>query len=146
MLVSLGGVEDAEVLDLFAGAGSFGLECLSRGALQVTFVERHPVALKALRTNIETLGFGDRATVIAGPVAGALSARAHLPAVDLTFCDPPYADDPWKSLFPALRTDLLVAHAERAVVTPEGWDEVKRRQYGRPHILIARPRVAFTGV
>ncbi len=53
----LGGrVVGAEVLDLFAGSGSFGLEALSRGALQATFVDVSEEALSALRDNISQLG------------------------------------------------------------------------------------------
>ncbi|MBI5378913.1 MAG: 16S rRNA (guanine(966)-N(2))-methyltransferase RsmD [Nitrospirae bacterium] len=51
------------VLDLCAGTGSVGLEALSRGALEVTFVDRHPAALRLIRTNLESLGYRDRAQV-----------------------------------------------------------------------------------
>src|SRR5208282_4770950 len=46
----------AAFLDLYAGSGAVGLEALSRGAAQVTFVERSPGALKVLRRNLERLG------------------------------------------------------------------------------------------
>ena len=48
-------VEDASVLDLYAGSGSFGLEALSRGAASATFVENGNRALEALRANIQTV-------------------------------------------------------------------------------------------
>src|SRR5712691_9890461 len=54
----------ARVLDLFAGAGTLGIEALSRGAARATFVERDPGALVALRANLETTGLAARATVV----------------------------------------------------------------------------------
>lgn len=78
---------DAIVLDLYAGTGSMGLEALSRGAAEVTFVERDRAALDVLRKNIETVGLGGR--VIAGDV-GTYLDRASGP-VDVAFVDPPYA-------------------------------------------------------
>src|SRR6185436_9250282 len=59
---------DAHVLDLFAGAGGVGLEALSRGAAHVTFVEKDPRAVAALRENVATLGVGEAARVLRGDV------------------------------------------------------------------------------
>lgn len=81
-----GAVDGADVLDLFAGSGSIGLEALSRGAERAVFVERSRPALEVLRSNIERVGLGgevhraDVATYLAG---------AEEP-FDLVFVDPPY--------------------------------------------------------
>ncbi len=82
---------EARVLDLFAGAGTLGVEALSRGAASATFVERSTEALKALRKNIATTGFDDRAEVIAANVLAFLEQRVAGP-YDVVFCDPPFAD------------------------------------------------------
>ena len=50
-------MEKSKILDLFAGVGSFGLECLSRGALSVTFFENYSEVLKILKKNIINLNF-----------------------------------------------------------------------------------------
>ncbi len=134
MVESLGGVEDATVVDLFAGSGSFGIECLSRGADRVVFVERDRGALATLNGNLSTLGFEDRATVVAGSVAAAIPG---LPAADVAFCDPPYADDPWFELLDSLRAELLVGHAERPIELTDRWTELRRRRYGKAQIVIA---------
>jgi 16S rRNA (guanine966-N2)-methyltransferase len=84
-------LEDARVLDLFAGAGTLGIEALSRGAAGATFVERSAEALKTLRKNIATTQFGDRAEIVAGNVLGFLEQSGAGP-YDLVFCDPPFAD------------------------------------------------------
>ena len=59
-------LQDARVLDLFAGSGALGLEALSRGAAAATFVELSPPSLEALRANIETLGVAGRARIHRG--------------------------------------------------------------------------------
>lgn len=82
-------IPDARVLDLFAGSGALGLECLSRGAQAAVFVERSREALKVLRRNVEELGAGDRARVVVADVVtwvGSLEPRAF----DLALADPPY--------------------------------------------------------
>src|SRR5258706_7600811 len=57
---------DAIVYDCFAGTGSMGLECLSRGASRASFFEADRSALERLRRNIETLKLNQRAQIIAG--------------------------------------------------------------------------------
>jgi len=82
-------LDGAEVLDLFAGSGSLGIEALSRGAAHATFVETSPKAIAALRKNLEVTGFTDRATVVR---QDALAYLAGPVRADVAFCDPPFAD------------------------------------------------------
>lgn len=134
MLRALEVLDGAVVVDLFAGSGSFGIECLSRGAARVTFVEQARPAAATIEANLDRLGFRDRAEVVVGPVERMLD---RLPEADLAFCDPPYALDPWPALLPRIRAGVLVGHAETPVeLTPE-WTELRRRRYGRSHIVIA---------
>lgn len=78
---------DAEVLDLYAGSGSLGLEALSRGAGAATFVETDGKALGALRANMATVGLGgDVVGVDVDRFIAGSSGR-----YDLVFVDPPYA-------------------------------------------------------
>ncbi len=102
----------ARVLDLFAGAGTLGIEALSRGASAATFVERSAEALRALRRNLETTGLAPRATVTAANVLAFLDSRPGGP-YDIAFCDPPYA---------ALATaEATLGHpALRAALAPRG--------------------------
>ncbi len=134
MVASLGGVDDAVVFDLFAGSGSFGLESLSRGAARVVFVEADRHAVRALQRNLDQLGFADRAKVLVMPVERAIATLGH---ADVAFCDPPYKLDVWEGLFAGVDADLLVGHAERDIVVPDGWVEERRRKYGRARIVIA---------
>ncbi len=134
MLGSLGGVADASIVDLYAGSGSFGLECLSRGAAWVTFVERRPAAVATIRSNLDLLGYADRARIEQATVETVLSG---LEKADVAFCDPPYADDPWPELLANLEAELLVGHAEADIELNDRWTELRRRRYGRSHIVIA---------
>ena len=87
-------IEDARVIDLFAGSGSLGLEALSRGAGFCLFVETDNGARGAIRSNIETLGlFGQ--TRIHRRSATALGQLPPNPGTpfDLAFLDPPYEKD-----------------------------------------------------
>ena len=80
---------DSLVLDLFAGAGTLGIEALSRGAAHATFVEQAPRAIAALRKNLEVAGLAGRATVVR---ANALTYLDRPVRADIAFCDPPFAD------------------------------------------------------
>lgn len=86
--------EAEDVLDLFAGTGSLGLEALSRGASRVTFVEKAPASLAVLRENVAALSLeGPRVRILPGAaleVAGRLAASGE--RFDLVFLDPPYPE------------------------------------------------------
>jgi 16S rRNA (guanine966-N2)-methyltransferase len=87
-------VGGAHLLDLFAGAGGVGLEALSRGAAQATFVERDARAAAAVHRNIAALGLEARARVLREDARRAVvrltreGRRFHL-----VFLDPPYESD-----------------------------------------------------
>lgn len=78
------------VVDLYAGTGALGLECLSRGARHVTFVEHDRRALLILRKNIDAFAVGSRATVLPMDVEKA-ATRAISESYGLLLADPPYA-------------------------------------------------------
>jgi 16S rRNA (guanine966-N2)-methyltransferase len=87
------GIEDAYVIDLFAGSGALGIEALSRGASAVTFVDREPRGLAILRQNLEALDLKDRAHVVRGDVVRWLeSSPDDLARAGFVFLDPPYDD------------------------------------------------------
>ena len=82
-------VEGARVLDLFAGSGALGIEALSRGAAEATFVDRSPAAIRVVRGNLATLGI-EAEVVRADARAAIRTARAAARQYDLLFLDPPY--------------------------------------------------------
>jgi len=86
-----GRIEGARILDLFAGVGTMGLECVSRGAAEVVMVERDRMIHKFLDYNCKNLRVETRATAVLADALGPVAlARAPKP-VDIVFLDPPYA-------------------------------------------------------
>ena len=57
-------IENSKVLDLFSGVGSFGIECLSRGAKHVTFIENYTGVLPILKKNLNNLNISQRYEII----------------------------------------------------------------------------------
>ena len=89
-LIGPGRVEDATVLDLFAGSGAMGLEALSRGAAHATFVESDRDACRAINGNLDKLAL-EGATVLCQDALTALRADARSGTrYDLVLVDPPY--------------------------------------------------------
>jgi 16S rRNA (guanine(966)-N(2))-methyltransferase RsmD len=84
---------DAVVLDCFAGTGSMGLECLSRGAAKCIFIERDRGALRALKENIAAMGMGEKSVVLPIDAYGEVAGHPEVPRGGLTiaFVDPPYS-------------------------------------------------------
>jgi 16S rRNA (guanine(966)-N(2))-methyltransferase RsmD len=86
-----GAVADAVVLDLFSGAGTIGIEALSRGAERCTFVDKSEKVIEILRRNIRELGIGERASIIPLDAAKAVKmVRKNGEKFDMIFLDPPY--------------------------------------------------------
>lgn len=79
------------VLDLYAGSGSLGLEALSRGALNVTFVDRANWAARVIQRNLDELGLSDKAQIIEGDVLKAVDKfKKKGRNFSLIFVDPPF--------------------------------------------------------
>jgi 16S rRNA (guanine966-N2)-methyltransferase len=84
-----GSVQDARVLDLYAGSGALGIEALSRGAASAVFVDRSPRAVAAIRANLDALGIDAQVRRLEARTA-LRTASARADAYDLVFLDPPY--------------------------------------------------------
>lgn len=82
-------LQDARVLDLFAGTGAVGLEAISRGARAALFVEQGVEGRGLIHTNIEAFGLQGRAKIFRRD-ATALGAVGTMEPFDLLFADPPY--------------------------------------------------------
>jgi 16S rRNA (guanine966-N2)-methyltransferase len=86
----VGPLDDARVLDLFAGSGALGIEALSRGAASAVFVEKDADAIRAIERNLDRLRLTG-ARVVRGDVLWTISQEASAGAkYDLVLVDPPY--------------------------------------------------------
>ena len=135
-------VEDARVLDLFAGSGALGIEALSRGAAQAAFVDSSAAAVAALRRNLGALGVEAevrRQDALAYLRSASRDARQY----DLVFLDPPYRHA--NALGPELSTALgpvlapgarVVAESDRRAPLDLDLTPLDERRYGDTLIRI----------
>jgi len=139
----IGPVEDATVLDLFAGSGAMGLEALSRGALRCVFVERDRAACRVIQANLEKLRLTGAAVVDRDVLAALREERARGHRYDLVLADPPY--DEWggheaqlAELLPeVLEEDGVAVIETSAKVEPAlPLDLVTSRRYGSARITV----------
>jgi 16S rRNA (guanine966-N2)-methyltransferase len=140
----------ARVLDLYAGSGALALEALSRGAAEALLVDRDAAAVRAIRANIDTLGFAGRAVVRTGPVAAVLGGPGPEDPFDLALLDPPYdtsAEEVEAALLLLADRDWLAPRAtvvvERGAGSaplhwPAGWGSTWERCYGDTLVLFAQ--------
>ncbi|MES2815240.1 MAG: 16S rRNA (guanine(966)-N(2))-methyltransferase RsmD [Pseudomonadota bacterium] len=136
-------VAGSRVLDLFAGTGALGLEALSRGALQATFVDDGAKALALIRANIAKMRAEAETRVIRqdarrlGPNAGA--------GYGLVFLDPPYGKGLGEAVLAALLAEgwlspgaMVVWEEGAPPVVPEGFEQVDQRKYGDTVVTLLR--------
>ena len=134
-------VVDADVADLYAGSGSFGLEALSRGARSAVFVESSRRALVALRTNVSTLALGGE--VVDGTVEDFISSDHR--RFDVVFIDPPWdlhttiVEDQLVGLNRLLLAGAMVIvsrrHSDVPPRIPENWRVAADKRYGDTRIF-----------
>lgn len=136
-----GAIEDAEVLDLFAGSGALGIEALSRGASTAVLVERDPRACAVIQSNIAAAGV--RGALVRRSAVLAFLRRTPGP-VDLVLVDPPYTDpvDDVLALLPRWTRTGAVVVVERDTrsgtpVWPDGLEPEEPRTYGETTLHLA---------
>lgn len=139
-------LEDARVLDLFAGTGALGFEAISRGARHCTFIEEGTEARGIIRRNMEALGLNGAAKIFRRD-ATRLGSAGTIEHFDLVFADPPYDKKLGeKALASAAGGDWLKQGAlcvleERSsahIDVPAGFEELDRRQAGDSQVVFLR--------
>lgn len=137
-LGSLGVVQEAAVLDLFAGSGAMGIEALSRGAARATFVDQDIAARRAIEANLTACGLREAAEIVATSAEGFLAGAGQQRRWDLALLDPPYDYDGWPELLLELPATTAVLEGPKAIDPPFGWEVVRAKRYGRTHVVIAQ--------
>jgi 16S rRNA (guanine966-N2)-methyltransferase len=136
-------IPDAQLLDLYAGSGAVGIEALSRGAKNVTFVDQNHHCLNTIRQNLASLGMLGSARLLRMDASRALFTIAG--PFDLIFMGPPYHDQKWNEFrltVPTLKNIALANllkpegwvigqhHKKEPVEPPKGWSMFRREAYG----------------
>jgi len=134
----IGPVDDASVLDVFAGSGALGLEALSRGAARAVFVDSDREACRTINANLDKLKLS--ATVLCQDAVRALSADRS--TYDLILADPPYDSEGLPRLAPQLErllaADGVLVYQTDAKVEPEieGLGVRTSRKYGSARLTL----------
>ena len=136
-------VNNARVLDLFAGSGSYGFEALSRGAKEATFIDSSSEAIKVIRKNAENLK-RQNVEIFNVDVLGYLGQNSV--EFDIIFVDPPYKLDVYEDVVKMLVTKnilanngIIVLESERELNIDESmFAKVRFYKYGLAKIYILR--------
>lgn len=106
-------ISASRFLDICAGSGAVGIEALSRGAGEVTFIERSRRACGIIESNLKTLGIVVGVTIVNRDAAAALrQLESNSATFDIAFFDPPYASEVYTQVLKRLGTgDLLSPNA-----------------------------------
>ena len=139
-------VFNANILDLFSGTGSFGLECYSRGAKFVTFIENYSKVLEILKRNIIVLGAAKSSKVIENNCFEFLKSNKNLNhKFDIIFLDPPYKEDKVNYLIDRIKDENLLRNDGIIIIHRHKKDNLKitsklnvldTRNYGISKIVI----------
>ena len=102
-------IENSIILDLFSGVGSFGLECLSRGAKYVTFVENYSGVLPILKRNLSNLQIEGKYQVINDNISNNIDFKKIINKCDIIFLDPPYKEKKLPIIIDQISRDKILS-------------------------------------
>jgi 16S rRNA (guanine966-N2)-methyltransferase len=141
-------IRGARVLDLCAGAGTLGIEALSRGAASATFVERERACANIVAENLTATGFAQQGDVVSADAIGWLRTQpGGLATYNLLLLDPPYRDaDTLTGALEALdraplrdQALLVVEHHRSQLMPPlQHLIQVRERNYGTTRLTFFR--------
>ena len=135
----------AKILDLYSGIGSFGIECISRGAKNVTFVEKEQKIINLLKENLINLSIAKQAQVFNQEIKSNNFFLKN--KYDIFFFDPPFKNNDFIEVLQKLNKNkcfnnkhLVIIHREKN--THDKFDEILNilmvRQYGRSKIIFGK--------
>ena len=112
-------LEKANILDLYSGVGSFGIECLSRYLCNVVFVEKDPLASSNLRKNIINLKLANRVKIISQDTKNYLKKFDYEDKFDLIFLDPPFKDISFLSVITQIKEKKIFNKNHKVIIHRE---------------------------
>ena len=141
-------LKQSNVLDLYAGTGSFGLECLSRQAMSVCFIEKKKDAIKILEKNIEKLKVKNKIKIFCNDIFELIDKQNTFKSkFDLIFCDPPFKDTNIEKLVELIfnknllnKNGIIVLHRSKTTKEklPNYFEIVDKRTYGISKIIFGK--------
>ena len=140
--------EQSNVLDLYAGTGSFGLECLSRYAKSVCFIEKEKNALEILEKNIEKLKVKNKTKIFYNDIFELIEKQNIFESkFDLIFCDPPFKDTNIEKLIKLIfnknllnKNGIIILHRNKLIKEklPNNFNIIDERIYGISKIIFGK--------
>ena len=136
-------IENANILDLYSGIGSFGLECISRGSKRVTFVENNKIALDVLKKNIIQLSIISQTTIFDDKIENILKNN-NKKKFNVFFFDPPFSDKKFIQNLNLIKKNkiyekkhIIIIHREKKANDnlDDSFDTILTKQYGRSKII-----------
>ena len=140
-------LNNAKVLDLFSGTGSFGIECLSRGAKKVIFFENYKNSIKILKKNLDLLNLNKQSNIIEKDAFNITQSQNNLLKFDLIFLDPPFKDNKLNQLIEKIKQSkitskntLLIIHRNKKISENISKDLIisKEKNYGLSKIIFGK--------
>ena len=137
-------LENSNILDLFSGVGSFGLECLSRGASSVIFLESYKEVLTVLKKNIDNMKQQNYSKIIEKDIFAPNTLRVIDNKFDIIFMDPPYKEKKLEDLLDKIiRLRLLKdngiiiihRHKKEEDIFPSKFNLIIKKNYGISKII-----------
>ena len=139
-------IKKSQVLDLYAGIGSFGLECISRGAKKISFVENDKDALTNLKKNIVSLKIERQVRIFPFNIIDFFKNFKSLGKFDIVFLDPPYKNNDFQNFFEILKQNflnqkhLVIIHREKKSdnTAIQKFNILENKIYGRSEIFFLK--------
>ena len=140
-------LEEKYILDLFSGTGSFGIECLSRGAEKVTFFENYKDSIKILKKNLNLLNLNKCSKIIEKDAYNICQSQDNLLKFDLIFLDPPFKDNKLNQIIKKIKKmkisskdTLIVIHRNKKISENISKDIIitKEKNYGLSKIIFGK--------
>ena len=140
-------IYNAKVLDLFSGTGSFGIECLSRGAAEVSFFENYNNSLKILKLNIFSLKLEDKSTIFNYSAYNLNDSKLKDKIFDIILLDPPFKNRDIKNLIDQIKklkiadlNSLLIIHRNKKSddKISQYLDIIEEKNYGLSKIFFCK--------
>ena len=137
---------NSKILDLYSGVGSFGIECISRGAKNITFVEKNKTTLEILKKNLKNLKIENYSKIYPIEVSSFIK-KSDKNKFEIIFLDPPFASNDYLQDLKLIKqkkiynkNHIVIIHREKK--SPEDFKDVLNpiiiKQYGRSKIIFGK--------